>query len=331
MVSRFLGVFMRALQFSRFGEPAEVLKVVDLVQQPLAENEVRVQVEAAALNPSDIVNVQGRFPHTVLPRVPGRDFAGTIVAGPRELVGWRVWGSGGDLGFTRDGAHAEYLDIPTNAVSRRPANISAAEAAAVGVPFLTASNIFERTRMRAGHWVIVTGAAGAVGFAAIELARAWGARVIALIKDDAQRARLNMDKVASVATSAAGNLQEVVKETTGGRGADIALNGLGADMLPELFASLADGGRVAVYSVLFAGKDAPIDLLQFYRHRRELIGINNAHVTLAQSAAMLSNLQPLFDSGELAPPRIGARYRLDEGAAAYAAVRAAPGKVVLMF
>jgi NADPH:quinone reductase len=111
---------MKALQFSSFGEPADVLKLVDLIQKPLAENEVRVQIEAAALNPADVVNVMGRFPPTVLPRVPGRDFSGTIVAGPREMIGWKVWGSGGELGTTRDGANAEYVDIPANAVSRPP-------------------------------------------------------------------------------------------------------------------------------------------------------------------------------------------------------------------
>jgi NADPH:quinone reductase len=201
----------------------------------------------------------------------------------------------------------------------------------VGVPFVTAVNTFERARLRPGDWVIVTGAAGAVGFAAIELAHASGARVIAEVKNDAQRARLNMEKLAAVATSAAGDLQAVVKETTGGRGADIALNGLGAGALPGLCASLAEEGRVAVYSILYAGKDASMDLLQLCRRRLELIGINNSALTLAQNAATLSNLQPLFENGKLAPPRIGAQYPISEGVAAYAAVRPGVGKVVLVF
>ena len=74
-------------------------------------------VRAAGINPSDVANARGPFPSTTLPRGIGRDFAGEIIEGLAQLVGLKVWGSGGDLGFTRDGTHAEMVDIPVEAVS----------------------------------------------------------------------------------------------------------------------------------------------------------------------------------------------------------------------
>jgi NADPH:quinone reductase-like Zn-dependent oxidoreductase len=125
---------MKALRIERFGAPSDVLKVVEVDQAPTCPDEVRVRVEAAGVNPSDVANVHGRFPITTLPRIVGRDFAGTVVEGPADLIGLPVWGTGGDVGFTRDGTHAEFINVLKAAVSRRPRNLSAEQAAAVGVP-----------------------------------------------------------------------------------------------------------------------------------------------------------------------------------------------------
>src|SRR4029077_13029785 len=118
--------------------PPGTLQPVDIPRRPLSEGQVRVQIEAAGVNPSDVLSAEGRFPHAVLPRVLGRDYAGRVVEGPPELVGAAVWGSGGELGITRDGAHAEELVLPLGGVARRPANITPEQAASAGVPFVTA-------------------------------------------------------------------------------------------------------------------------------------------------------------------------------------------------
>ena len=186
---------MKALRIERFGAPSDVLKVVEVDPAPTGPDEVRIRVEAGGVNPSDVANVQGRFPITTLPRIVGRDFAGRVVEGPADLIGLPVWGTGGDAGFTRDGTHAEFINVVRGAVSRRPRNLSAEEAAAVGVPFLTAKSALDLARLEAGNWVIVSGAAGAVGNAAVELAKAKGARVIALVKDEQQGKRLDRKKV----------------------------------------------------------------------------------------------------------------------------------------
>jgi len=96
-------------------------------------------------------------------------------------------GHGGDLGISRDGTHAEYIVIPKQAVARRPKNLSVQEAA-VGVPFITAYSALVRLgQLKRGEHVIVSGAAGSVGQAAIQIARAKDARIIALIRDTSER------------------------------------------------------------------------------------------------------------------------------------------------
>src|SRR4029077_124566 len=110
---------MKAIYIQQHG-PIEGLRVTDRPEPRVNPGEVLVQVEAAGINPSDIASAEGRFPGAVLPRIIGRDFAGRIVKGPDEFVGAEVWGTGGDLGITRDGTHAEYIAIPEEVVTRRP-------------------------------------------------------------------------------------------------------------------------------------------------------------------------------------------------------------------
>jgi len=102
---------MRALRINQFGGPA-VLHLTDLPDPVGTEQEAVIRVHAASVNPSDVKNVAGSMDWTVFPRTPGRDFAGVVVSGPAEWQGVAVWGTGGDVGFTRDGSHAELLSVP---------------------------------------------------------------------------------------------------------------------------------------------------------------------------------------------------------------------------
>ena len=320
---------MKALQIEQFGPPSEALKVVDVDDIPPGPEEVRVRIEAAGINPSDVGNVNGKFPVTRLPRIVGRDFAGTVVSGPEHLLGLPVWGSGGDIGFTRNGSHAEFINIPAAAVSRRPANVSAEEAAAVGVPFVTAWSALDLARFQPGEWVIVSGAAGAVGSAAVELVRARGGQVIALVRDEVESQKLDRGKVNAVAQSSRNDLEPVVREATGGKGADVALNGIGASVLPAFLNSLARGGRMTIYSVAFGGREATLDLFALYRKGHQLLGLDTVAIDVVQGAKILSQLRPLFESGRLSKPRITERYPLSDGPRAYDRVASANGKVVL--
>ncbi len=128
---------MLALRFDRFGDP-DVLTVTELPDPVPAAAEAVIQVRAASVNPSDVKNVGGAMQGTVLPRVPGRDFAGVVIDGPPDWRGVPVWGTGGDVGFTRDGSHAELMSLPVDALVRMPSRLSFDEASAVGVNFVVA-------------------------------------------------------------------------------------------------------------------------------------------------------------------------------------------------
>ncbi|MDX9875187.1 MAG: alcohol dehydrogenase catalytic domain-containing protein [Spongiibacteraceae bacterium] len=111
-----------------------------------AADEVVVAVRAAGINPSDVKNVLGSFPHTSVPRVPGHDFAGVVTDGPAELIGQAVWGGSGEgFGFSRDGCHAQYVSVPVSAIAPKPDTLSYA-AATCGVPYITAWDALERSQ-----------------------------------------------------------------------------------------------------------------------------------------------------------------------------------------
>jgi NADPH:quinone reductase len=321
---------MKAIYIRQHGPIAD-LRVSEVPKPSPKSDEVLVKVEASGLNPSDVASVEGRFPNSVLPRVVGRDFAGTVVEGRRELVGAKVWGTGGDLGVLRDGTHAEYVSIPRLAAAPRPQNLLPEEAAAVGVPFITAFSALVRLgNLKEGEWVIVSGAAGAVGQAAIEIAHAKGARVIALVRDARDRKGSESPKVQAIAQSDQDDLEAVARKVTNGQGADLALNGVGSSVFASLLGALGVGGRQVVYSVA-GGKDATVDLLTFYKQGFALFGLDTQKFDATYSARILDELKPLFESGEIDPPKIGERFPLIDAPAAYRRVaQGRGGKVVLL-
>ena len=182
---------------------------------------------AASINPSDVINVAGRFPATTLPRIPGRDYAGIVKAGPSEWIGKRVWGSGGDTGFTRDGTHAEYLEVPVASLSQTPSTLTDPEAASVGVTFLAAwCGVVEYARLTAGETLAVIGAAGGVGSAGLQIGRSMGAKVFGI-----DRGPGNSIIVSTPENTAAAQIREL----TQGRGVDVVLNAVGGPMFRRRF------------------------------------------------------------------------------------------------
>jgi NADPH:quinone reductase len=292
---------------------------------------VLVQVEASGLNRSDVLSVEGRFHDVVLPRVVGRDFAGKIVEGPKDQLGLEVWGSGGDLGVSRNGTHAEYVAIPQSAISVRPKKLNAQQAAAVGVPFVTAfCAVCRLGAVQPGEWVIISAAAGAVGQAAIQLVHARGAKAIALVRDSTDNWVTESGGAEAVAKSDTGNLVSVVREVTGGKGAAVALNGIGASIFSALLDSLAQGGRQVAYSAA-GGRELPLDLLSFYHHQFALLGLDTQQMDATACARILNELAPLFDSGILRPPAVAHPLPFSQAPQAYQRVAAREvGKIVLV-
>jgi NADPH2:quinone reductase len=321
---------MKAIYIEHHG-PIEDLKVSEVPVPSIGSGDVLVKIEASGINPSDVGSVMGRFPAAVLPRIVGRDFAGKVVEGPADVIGTEVWGTGGDLGISRDGTHAEYVAIPRQAAARRPKNLSMEEASAVGVPFITAySALVNVGQLKEGEWVIVSGAAGSVGQAATEIARAKGAQVVALIKDADARWVSESGAVRATAQSDLGDLNRVVREATNGKGADLALNGVGGSIFGTLLEALAEEGRQVVYSAA-GGREFPLDLLNLYRNQFTVLGLDTQKFDATRCAGILSNLVPLFESGALKPPKIAERYKLSQVREAYGRVASGGGgKVVFV-
>src|SRR5438132_6489265 len=109
---------MRALQFTEFG-PVSNLHLIELPDPKAGTATAIVKVAAGAISPSDAKNVEGKMEHTTLPRVPGRDYAGTVVKGPLEWIGAEVWGTGDESGYSVDSSHAELIAVLVARPSRK--------------------------------------------------------------------------------------------------------------------------------------------------------------------------------------------------------------------
>ena len=244
------------------------MRIRDVATPSPAPGEVLVKIEAAGVNPSDVANICGAFPKTTLPRIVGRDFAGIVVEGPDALKGAKVWGSGGELGFTRDGSHAEYVALPAGDVSTRPANLTAAQAAAADLPFVTAYlTLVDRGGLKAGDWALISGAGGSVGGAAAQIATWVGAHVVAVDRPEFD----------------AGKVNDLVTSATQGRRVDVALNVVGAAIFDPLLQSLAIRGRMIIISRI-GGKDVNLDLFNLYRRQVSIIGVDSAQAPADQCA-----------------------------------------------
>jgi NADPH:quinone reductase-like Zn-dependent oxidoreductase len=322
---------MRALRIDRTGS-LDVLTVRDVADPQPRENEVVVRVEAAGVNPSDVGIALGRFPQLVLPRTLGRDFAGIVVDGPLHLRGMPVWGTGGgELGLTRDGAHAQTLVVSADAVAQRPSEFSAEGAAAMGTPFLTAwSSLVDLGRLSAGEWVVVSGAAGSVGTASVQIAKALGAHPIALVRSSDDVSELETIGVDAIVRSDRDDVGARVNELTSGSGAQLATNAVGAPIFAALVDALGKGGRMVIFSAA-GGKTVQFDLFQFYRKRLSFYGLDTASFPLDRVGAILRQLDPVLASRKLREPKIAGRYPLENAREAYERVNAGGGgKVVIV-
>ncbi len=307
---------MRALQFSTFG-PVSNLRLLDLPDpEPDADTAV-VKIAAASINPSDVKNVQGKMEHTTLPRVPGRDYAGTVIAGPDEWVGAEVWGTGGEIGYSIDGAHAELLAVPVASLRRKPRNISMPEAAAVGVTYVAAwLGLIECAGISPGETLVVTGANGGVGGSVAQLGKWRGARVIGL-----DRRPLAAGSPAEGALDAhfvlgAEPVEAVVERATGGGKAHVVFDTVGGPLFEPALKVLRHGGRMLVLASA-GDRRVSFDLLDFYHNETRLLGIDTRARDAVASAAILQLLQPLFERGALLPAAIGRIVPLRDGPQAY--------------
>lgn len=318
---------MHALQFTVKGD-LDSLAYVEVPTPTAAAGEVLVEIRAAGLNPSDVKNVLGRFPYTTVPRIPGRDFAGVVVDGPDHLRGQAVWGTGKGLGFTRDGSHASHIALPATAVAVKPQTLSFAQAASCGVPFTTAWDALQRTQVQAGTTLLVIGANGAVGDAAVNLAKARGARVLAAVRRPESLNALNQRGIAGILLGDPAALAAQVEEHFEG-GAEVIFDTTGF-WLPAAVPALATFGRIAIIAAPVDG-NVQLPALALYRRGGVVVGVNSLLYTPQECAAMLDGFGSLFDQGLLPLPGGLHEVPLSEGVASYQAVNGGSGdKFILL-
>eukprot|EP00899_Mesostigma_viride_P002224 jgi/Mesvir1/12001/Mv00306-RA.1 len=293
---------MKAVRLERTGALDALQYVTDLPTPQVKPGYALVQIKASAINPSDLKNVMGMFKFTTLPRVPGRDFAGTVVDGPAAWVGADVWGSAPKMGFTQDGSHAQFCLVPLDCIAHLPGGLSYSQGAALGVPFGTAYAGLAAASIKPGDIVVVAGMGG-VGAAALQLAKWKGAFVVGMGRGP-KPSPVAPPLDGYISTSVAEPLAELTAMTPGGRGADIVFNTVGPLVFEKTLSMLAPGGRQIEISANPANPHVQLNVLDFYRRGLRLIGINTLTLTEKDYNAALQDITAGFAAKALTAPAV---------------------------
>ncbi|GBC82379.1 Alcohol dehydrogenase [bacterium HR10] len=342
---------MKAVRFHEHGG-VEVLRYEDVPEPKIGPTEVLVRVRACALNHLDLWLRRGLPGRSIpLPRIVGSDIAGEVAevgsAVTRVKVGERVLISPGlscgqcpaclngrdnlcreyeVIGSSRsDGGYAEYVKVPEVNAVPIPDHISFEEAAAFPLVFLTAWHMLvTRAGVRPGETVLVIAAGSGVGMAAIQIAKLFGARVLATAGTDAklQKAKeLGADEVINHSTQ---DLLQEVKRLTDRQGVDIVIEHVGTAVFEKCILSLTPGGRLVTCGVT-SGYETRLDIRYLFSRQLSLLG------SFMGSKGELLEAFTFFVQGRLKPV-IDRTFPLKEAAAAQRLMeeRAHFGKIVLL-
>jgi NADPH2:quinone reductase len=234
---------MRALVVEQLAADYAGCVVKDIPTPKPGPGEVLIRVRAAAVNFPDLMQTRGEHQHKPpVPFVPGMELAGEV-----EAVGEGVsdFQPGDAVCGGGRGGMAEFAVLPAAGLRRKPTTLSFSQAAGYPVAYLTAYVAFERcARLQPGEWVLVHGAAGGVGLAAVDLARIMGAKVIAASASDHKLEVIAREYAPEATVNVSAGFRERVKEITGGRGADVIYDPVGGDIFDESLRCIAFGGRI---------------------------------------------------------------------------------------
>jgi NADPH2:quinone reductase len=322
---------MLAARCHTYGPP-DVLVVEEVPDPVAATGQVVVEVAAAAVNFPDVLLVADHYQMTVpTPFIPGSELSGTVRSLGAGVTGLRV----GDrvMGSTMVGAFAQQVALPARSLQPVPDGIDLELAAAAGVAHRTAIHALRTMgALRSGDEVVVLGAAGGVGLAAVELATVLGARVTAVASSEEKRAICLAKGAKAAIDSEAPDLKEQLKSATNG-GSDVVVDPVGGPYAEQALRAMRWGGRFV--SVGFASGEIP-------RIPLNLVLLKGVHVTGFTMVGIATN-QPeetARDSAELAEllasgrvvPHVSARYPLAQTALALTdlAERRATGKVLVL-
>ncbi|MGH3498266.1 MAG: NADPH:quinone oxidoreductase family protein [Nocardioidaceae bacterium] len=319
---------MRAVQIVSLDGPSAV-RVSDVDDATATDDQILVEVHAAGVSFPEVLQSRGLYQHQPpLPFVPGSEVAGVVRLAPK---GAEVRAGDRVVALPIVGGFAELAVASVGMVFPLPDRVSFAAGAALPLNYLTAHfALARRGRLARGETVLVHGAAGGVGTASIQVAKAWRARVIAVCSTPA-RAAVARAAGADEAVLVDG-FRDSVAELTGGRGADIVIDPVGGDRFTDSLRSLAPEGRLLVIG--FAGGEIPtVRVNRLLLNNIEVTGVGWGAFALARPgfvADQWAALVPHVESGALDPP-LGTAYPLEHAGDALAELdeRRAVGKVTL--
>jgi putative PIG3 family NAD(P)H quinone oxidoreductase len=319
---------MRAVVLRRHGGP-EVLAIEEVPEPEPSRGEILVDVIASALNRADILQRKGRYPGPPSTHeIPGLEFAGRVIGGNQTTL----WEPGDPvMGIVAGGGHAEQLVIHERQAIAVPSRIGVADAAAIPEVFLTAWDaLVVQGGLTSGRWALVHAGASGVGTAAIQIAKAVGARV-ATTSSAGKTARCRELGADVVLTRSPhdwlGELRSHVPA-----GVDVVLDVVGGDETDRSLDALATRGRIIQVGTM-AG-DGVVSVAKLMGKRASVTGTTLRNRPLEEKIALAqrfsAELLPLFDAGALAPV-IDCRFPLDDIAAAHRHMEADAnvGKILL--
>jgi len=323
---------VKAMVCEAFGGP-EVLALRDVPDPPPPpEGQIQVRIRARGVQYVDVLMLAGKYQFRPEPPfIPGGEAAGDVVAVGPGVTAFKV----GDRVMSRHqlGACAELGNARADVCDLVPDGMTLEAAGVFRGAYSTAYHaLLQRGRMIAGEWVLVHGAAGGIGIAAIQVAKLFGARVIATASTEEKRGAC-IEEGADHAIDYRGGFVDQVKELTGGKGVDIVYDPIGDKVADESLRCLAWGGRLLILGFLGGG---PTNIRSNYLLIKgiDAIGVRIGGLNEADPALAIANMKVLTDlagQGKL-KPRISHRFRLDEAAEALQVVidRKVIGKVVLV-
>jgi putative PIG3 family NAD(P)H quinone oxidoreductase len=309
----------------------EVVELAEVPDPDVGPEDVLISSRFAAMNPADLQQREGRYPAPPgAPRdVPGLEVAGTVVAVGELVSSWVV----GDrvFGLVGGGGLADRVVVHQRCLARVPENIGDAEAAAVPEAFITAHDaVRTRAGLRPGETLLVHGANGAVGSAAVQIGVAAGARVLGSVRSDEAAAVVAELGVQAVRDD---DVAASVSAVTGGRGVDVILELVGAPHFPTDLEVLATLGRIVVVGV-GAGSTIELDLLDLMRRRATLCGTVLRARPLEEKAAAVRAFErevvPMLADGRVRA-RVAATFPASAVHEAFDRLAERSGKVMLEF
>lgn len=319
---------MKAIRVQKFGDP-DVLQMAEVPDLTAGPGQLVVRVHAAGVNPVETYIRSGQYAKLPpLPYTPGTDGAGVIEQVGAGVIGWRV-GQRVYLAGSLSGTYAQQALCAPGHLHPLPDGTSFAQGAALGVPYATAHfALFHRGQAGAGETVLIHGATGSVGLAAVQLAGTAGLTILATGGSAAGRALLQRDGAHHIFDHHAADYTGRILSATAGRGADLILEMLANVNLGHDLPLLAPGGRILVVGSRGPVEINPRDLMGRNADIRGVMLFGAAPAVLAHAhRALVAGLE----SGALRPV-IAREFPLAEAAQAHTAIMqsGATGKLVLV-